>query len=157
MSNFDNCLLVWMFSNATSFNKIEKLQKRALRLLQNNHHLSYKELLGKTNSSTINLKTLWFLCVEIQKTANNLNHSFMKQIFELRESNRSVREKCPLNLNIPSYNQFAFGKENLKTFRYKNLEEFSYHIKSSKHLKSFKTAIKNWNGINCKHVICRKI
>ena len=33
MSNFNNCLLVWMFSNATSFNKIEKLQKRALRLL----------------------------------------------------------------------------------------------------------------------------
>ena len=48
----------------------------------------------------------------------------MKQIFELRESNRSVREKYRLNLNIPSYSQFAFGKENLKTFGPKTWNSF---------------------------------
>ena len=65
MSNFNYCPLVWMFSNATSFNKIENLQKRVLRLLYSNHHLSYEELLGKAKSSTINVKRLCFLCVEI--------------------------------------------------------------------------------------------
>ena len=79
MSNFNYRPLVWMFSNATSFNEIENLQKRALRFLYNNHHLSYEELLGKTNSSTINVMRLCFLCFEIQKIVNNLNPSFMKQ------------------------------------------------------------------------------
>ena len=40
--------------------------------------------LDKANSSTMNVKRN-FLCVEIYKTINNLNSSFMKQIFELRE------------------------------------------------------------------------
>ena len=32
-SNFNYCLLVWMFSGAKSLNKVESLQKRALRFL----------------------------------------------------------------------------------------------------------------------------
>ena len=32
-SNFNYCLLVWMFSSAKSLNKVEPLQKRALRFL----------------------------------------------------------------------------------------------------------------------------
>ena len=45
---------------------------------------------------------------------NNLNPSFMKQIFEIRETNRNVREKYQLNLNIPNYDQVTFGKKSLR-------------------------------------------
>ena len=68
MSNFNYCPLIWMFFNATSLKKIENLQKRALRFLYNNFLLTYEELLDKANSSTINVKRLRFLCVEIYKT-----------------------------------------------------------------------------------------
>ena len=104
MSSFNYCPLVWMFANATFLKKIENLQKRALRFLYNNYQLSYEELLDKANSSAMNVKRLHFSGVEIYKTINNLNPSSMKQIFELRETNRSVREKYRLNLNIPNYN-----------------------------------------------------
>ena len=116
MSNFNYFSLVWMFSSATSLKKIENLQKRALRFLYNNYQLTYEELLDKANSSTMNVKRLRFLCVEIYKTINNLNPSFMKQIFEFRETNRNVREKYRLNLNIPNYNQVTFGKKSLRIF-----------------------------------------
>ena len=53
----------------------------------NNYQLLYEEMLDKTNSSTINFARLRFLSVEICKTINNLNPSFMKQISELRETN----------------------------------------------------------------------
>ena len=60
---------VWMFSNATSLlKKIENLQKRALRFLYNNYQLTYEEMLDKANRSTMNVKRLRFLCVEIYKT-----------------------------------------------------------------------------------------
>ena len=47
---------------------------------------------------------------------NNLNPSFMKQIFELRETNRNVREKYGLNLNISNCNQVIIGKKSLRIF-----------------------------------------
>ena len=87
-----------------------KTLERALRFLYNNCQLTYEVLSDKKNSSTMNVKRLRFLCVEIHKTINNLNPSFMKQIFELRETNRNVREKYQLNLNIPNYNQVTMVK-----------------------------------------------
>ena len=38
-SNFNYCPLVWMFSTSNSLNKIENLQKRALRFLYNEYSL----------------------------------------------------------------------------------------------------------------------
>ena len=144
-------------SNATSLKKIENLQKRALRFLYSNYQLTYEELLDKANISTMNVKRPRFLCVEIYKTINNLNPSFMKQIYELRETNRNVREKHRLNLNIPNYNQATFGKKSLRIFGPKIWNGLPYHIKSPKNLESLKTVIKNWDGVKCKCVICKKL
>ena len=76
---------------------------------------------------------------------NNLNPSFMNQIFELRETNRNVREKYQLNLNIPNYNQVTFGKKSLRIFGPKIWNSLPYYIKSSKNRETFKTVIKNWD------------
>ena len=54
-----------MFSSAKSLNKIEFLQKRALRYLYNDYESPHDILLaksGKVNMKTIRLKSL---CVEI--------------------------------------------------------------------------------------------
>ena len=47
ISNFNYCPLVWIFSTAKSLNKIESLQKRALRFLYNDYSISYEGLLEK--------------------------------------------------------------------------------------------------------------
>ena len=73
-------------------------------------------MLDKVNSPTLDVKRLRFFCVEIYKTINNLNPSFMKQVFEVREINRNVREKYWLNLNILNYDQVTFGNKNLRIF-----------------------------------------
>ena len=153
MSNCNYCPLVWMFSNATSLKKIENLPKKALIFLYNNYQLTYEELLDKANSSTMNVKRLRFLCVEIYKTINNLNPSFMKQIFELRETNRNVREKYRLNLNIPNYNQVTFGKKSLRIFGPKIWNSLPYHVKSSKNLETYQKL----GRVNCKCKICKKL
>ena len=44
MSNFNYCSLVWNFSSAQSLNKIENLQKRALRFLLNDYDCTYEDL-----------------------------------------------------------------------------------------------------------------
>ena len=76
----------------------------------------------------MNVKRLRFLCVEIYKTINNLNLSFRKQIFELQKTNRSIREKYRLNLNILNYNQVTFGKKSLRIFGPKIWNSLPYLI-----------------------------
>ena len=56
MSNFNYCSLVWNFSSAKLLNKIENLQKRALRFLFNDYDSTYKDLLEKSGYPNMNLR-----------------------------------------------------------------------------------------------------
>ena len=49
------------------------------------------------------------LCIKIFKTLNDINPSFIKDIFKLRMTNRLTGEKYKLNLEIPKSNQVRFG------------------------------------------------
>ena len=154
MANFNYCPLVWMFSSASSVKKIENLQKRALRFLNNDYEISYEELLLKSDRATMNVNRLRILCTEIYKTINNLNPEFMRDLFSLRETGRLVREKYMLNLNIPVHNQVTFGSKSLRVFGPKVWNSLPYHIKSSENLQSFKLIIKEWNGTRCNCKVC---
>ena len=117
VKSFDNyCPLVWVFSSAASLKKIENLQKRALRFLYKSYNTSNEYLLLKSSFSSRNLKRLRTLCIEIFKTLNNLNTSFMKEIFSFRQTNRPFQEKYKLNLGITSYNQVTFVRKALTFF-----------------------------------------
>ena len=67
LSNLDSCPLVWFISSAKSLNKVENLQKPALRFLQNHYHSSYKTLFHKSGKTTVNVQNLKNLCKEIFK------------------------------------------------------------------------------------------
>ena len=104
-----------MFSSAKSLNKIESLQKRALRFLYDNYDFSYDSILKLVGKSTINVNRHIGLWTEIFKTLNNINPAFMNEIFELRKTNRAVRNQYKLNLEIPIIDQVTFGA---KVIRY---------------------------------------
>ena len=89
----------------------------------------------------MNVKHLRTLSVEIFKTLNNLDPSFLKEIFSLMQTDRPVQEKYKLNLDIPSYNQVSFSREALTFFGTKTWNSLPYHIKSAENLASFKTMI----------------
>ena len=54
---------------------------------------SDKDLLSKGGKSKMNVGRLRTLCVEIYKTLNDLNSSFMNNIFKLKITGREVRDK----------------------------------------------------------------
>ena len=56
------------------------------------------------------------LSVEIYKTLNELNPSFMKNILMVKETDRLTKEQYNLNLNTPSYNQITFDYKGLSIF-----------------------------------------
>ena len=111
MSNFNYCCLVWKFSSAQSLNKIENLQKRALRFLLNDYDSTYEDLLEKSGYPNMNLRRT--LCIEICKTLNSIQVIWMKFLnLEIRQ----FREKYILNLEIPKPNQATFGTRSLRSY-----------------------------------------
>ena len=118
ISNFNYCPLVWIFSTAKSLNKIESLQKRALRFLYNDYSISYEDLLEKAGKVKMSVSRLRNLCVEIYRTINKLNPEFMNNIFKVKENKRLVREQyksrnLKLNLETPEWNQVKKLGKNL--------------------------------------------
>ena len=130
LSNFNSCPLVWFITSSKSLNKIENLHKRALRFLFDDYQSSYDQLLVRSGKPSLNVRNYRNLYIEIYKTINNLNPTFMNEIFRLRLTNRPIREKYKLNLEIPEINQVRFGTKSLRYLGPWNMEFFtvSYQI-----------------------------
>ena len=104
----------WIFSSTQSLNTIENLQKRALHFLHDDFEASYEHLLSKGGKSKMNVRRLRTLCVEIYKTLNDLNPSFMNDIFKLNINGREVSDKYKVNLDIAKWNQRTFGYKSIR-------------------------------------------
>ena len=104
-SSFNYGFLVWMFSSKRTLNKIENLQKRALRFVLDDYTSSYELFLEKSGKPTTNLPRERLLCIEVYKALHSLNPCFMQELFNLMETNGNVRNKYRLNLDIPVAHQ----------------------------------------------------
>ena len=115
-SSFNYCPLVWMFSSAKPLNKVESLQKRALRFLYEDYVLSYEELLEKAEKETMKVNRLRSLCVEIYKLINNINPTYTNEVFKLRKISTAVRSNYKFNLDVPTINEVSFGGKSLRHY-----------------------------------------
>ena len=152
---FKYCPLLWMFSSPKSLNKIESLQKRALRFLYEDYVSSYEELLQKSGKETMKKYRLRRLCIEIYKSVSNINPMYMNEIFRLRKTSRALRTNYKLNLDVPTINQVSFGDKTLGCYGPKIWNLLPFYIKSSENLEGFKNIIKSWKGVSCKCKVCQ--
>ena len=96
----------------------------------------------------MNVNRLKF-CIETIKTLNNINSAFMNDIFELRKTNRAVRNQNKLNLDVPITNQAISVAKSIRYLDPKIWNSLPFHIKSSESLTTFKIIIKNWDAVSC--------
>ena len=149
-ANFNYCPLVWHFCQPSSIRKIEKIQERALRLLQNDYSSDYITLLHVANKPSMEIKRLRQLSIEIFKTIYNLNPSYMKEIFILNTQRGSESK----NLYVQSHKAKNYGENSLKTLGPKIWNSLPDHFKVSRSLDSFKELINTWTGTLCKCSMC---
>ena len=64
----------------------QNLQKRALKYLLDDYGSTVEKLLNKAGRSSMSINRLRTLCVEICKTLNELNPSFMKNISTVKDT-----------------------------------------------------------------------
>ena len=111
LSQFSYCPIIWMFCNRKSNNLINKIHERALRIAYNDYISDFENLLSKDESITIHQRNIQVLTCEIQKTINNKNPIFMKEIFSLKENKYPSRNQR-INSIVPStvtYGLESFG------------------------------------------------
>ena len=83
-SLFAYCPLVWMFHNRQLNTKINNLHYRALRIIYRDESSTFDELLKKDVSITIHHRNICAIAIEMYKVQNGLAHTFMREIFPLR-------------------------------------------------------------------------
>ena len=85
-SDFNYCPLVWHFSSCKTLRKMEDIHKRCLRIIHNDYDSDYETLLKISETSTMQIKRIKQLAIEIFKTVDNLNPDFMKNIFTSKQN-----------------------------------------------------------------------
>ena len=134
-----------------STNKIESIQKRALRLLYNDYTSTYDSLLAKANKPSMEIKRYGTLALEIFKTLNDLNPTYMQDLFYLRSS--SARRS----------NDITVVRTNTNTCRTKSLRSLGpqiwnsllEHIKAETWLAYFPSLINTWFVKECFCNLCK--
>ena len=75
-----------MFHDHKTNYKINRLQERALRLIDNDHISSFEELLFKDDTFTIHEQNIQNLAIEIFKALNDLSTPGFLDLFQLNQS-----------------------------------------------------------------------
>ena len=152
LSNFNFCPVVWNFCSKTSARKIEKIQERALRYVTGNLTLSYEELLDNTGYTSMHLRRLKCIVIEVFKCIYNMNPAFMNDMFVVKDIPNQLRD--PSILVIPRFNKVVYGK---KTFSYYGAHLWNLLPNDFKHVidfVDFKNLLYKWEGPRCQCNIC---
>jgi len=154
-SNFNYCPLVWMMCSPVSIRKIERIQERSLRILLNDYKSEYKDLLNIAHKTSMSITRHRQLAMEIFKTLNHMNPSYMKNIF-IRKNYRE-NSRYPDNLSVPKTKAFTYGENSLKALGPKIWNSLPNYFKEKRSIESFKRLINTWDGKTCKCSMCNKI
>ena len=153
-SQFSDCPLVWMFHSRTLNNRINKIHKKALRLVcKNETVLCFDDLLKRDKSVSIHQKNLQMLTTEIYKAKNDLGPKIMKETFPFIQKPYNLRNDPELQRrrNRTVY----FGTESISSLAPKIWELIPSDIKSANSLRIFKEKIKIWTTDKCPCRLCK--
>ena len=152
ISQFNYCPLIWMYCQRKSNNLINRIHERALRIAFVDYVSDFNTLLAKDDSVTIHERNIQALTLEIYKTVNGLNPSFMSNIFELKCSTYPLRRKY---LTYPKPNTVSYGTD---TFGFKGSNLWGSlpdDIRNAKDVKNFKQKIVTHTQNICNCNICK--
>ena len=107
ISQFNYCLLVWMFHSRKLNHRISNIHERVFSVTYQDYKFTFLQLLPKDNSVTIQQRNFQILPTEIFKAKNDLSPEIMKEVSELK---------------LPSYSLYSKGnylvRANVKTTHY---------------------------------------
>ena len=99
LSGFRYCSLIWMFCSKGDNAKITRVQVRSLRVTHLDFKTSSENLFQVYNSESVHTRNLKLPAVEVFKSTNRLNPSFMWDMFTPKLSSMTL--PCGHRLRLP--------------------------------------------------------
>ena len=153
MAQLNYCPLIWMCHNRT-YNKINRLHERCLRLIYNNNRSSFEDLLEKDNSVSIHHENLQALAIEMFKIHTTTSSYIMQEVFQIKEQgNYNLQNQT--DFAIPQVKSVNRGLESTRFLGPKTWECLPNVLKNKESVDSFKTAIKRWKPESCLCRLCK--
>ena len=153
-STFNYCPLIWMFCSKTLNNLINKTHKRALKVLYQKSNTTLTELVTLDNSETIHVKNLHSLLIEVFKSLNSLNPTFINNLFTRKSLNTSLRRQNTLILPTIKANSKGTATTLYRCISLWN--SLNPNITNEKTVKEFKSTLTFWSGKGCICKICQQ-
>ena len=117
--------------------KINWLHERCLRIIYNDKHSNFEELLVKDNSVSIHHNNIHTLAIEMYKVANGMSPDIMNDIFKLRENTHYNLRHASQFFVDPIHSVFH-GSESASYLGSKIWEQMPFEIKNINSLVGFK-------------------
>ena len=147
LGNFTYCPIVWHFCGKQNNGKIEKVQKRALRILYDDYESECNELLDKSGAISMLQFRKNCIILEVFKSIHNSSPWYIQDMFEIKKSSYSMRDSSKLILQ-PKRNTTAFG---LRSFTYsgsKLWNDLPIDFKERTDFALFRDRLRHWDGPN---------
>ena len=154
LSQFNYCPLIWHFCGKGATHKIEQINERALRFVHNDYTSDYRDILEKSNTTTLYLKRVRIIAQEVYKSLNNESPKYTQELVRSRHSNYPTRQQT-LDIYVPRVNQVKFG---YRSYTYEApvlWNSLPNEIRKAENFSLFKKLIKSWNGSTCRCNYCK--
>ena len=141
-STFEYCPVVWIFCTKKNSKKLERIQERALRIILNDKVSGYDKLLHKLNAYSLDTLRLKCMCVEMYKCINGLNPEYLNEMFSLKDTGYSLRDKSIVCQE--KYNTRTYGYRSFRYYGSKLWNCLPNSLKSAQDIVSFKCMLDTW-------------
>ena len=105
-------IIIWMFHDRFLNAKVNKIHERVLRIVYKDIHADYETLLKLDNAVSVHHRNLQYLMMEICRSKNSLNPSFITEFFKPRDIQYNLRNKN--TLDIPKITTTSYGIETVQ-------------------------------------------
>ena len=146
LSHFNFCPIICHYCSMSDLKKIERVQKRALRIIFNDYSrsTSYVELRSRANRPLLYVERLRNIVIEIFKIYKDLAPTYLRDVTIKSNSPYSIRNEN--NLLLPNFRYVKYGYNSFKFNGILLWNNLPNDIKRECNFKKLKSMISKWNG-----------
>ena len=152
-SQFRYCPLVWMNHNRKINNRINRIHKRALRVVYNGDNATFEQLLKKNNAVKIHDRNLQVLATEMFNVKLGIAPVIMNDVFRIRRNDYNTRKADEFQSHCVK--TVHYGTETVSVLGPKLWSVLPNEYKSIININEFKSKIKSWVPQNCLCRLCK--
>ena len=151
-SNFSYCPLAWHFCSVSSTNKLEKVQERALRFINNDYSSSINDLLKSTNTQPLHVRRLKQMACEVFKIVNKLSPEYINDLVNIKPSTYNFRAERLAE--VPRVNTTRYGLRSFRSEAARVWNSLPNELRVAESYPQFRRMIRGWDGLGCKCPLC---